>query len=62
MMASTISNTEERIAHLHNNVVLPSDDSDGHLILFDKYFFKNNKSLECKRRTCRGTLFHLNYI
>ena len=61
MMASTISSTEKRRAYLHNNVVLPSDDNDGHLTLFDEYFFKNYKFLESKR-TCRGTLFHFYYI
>ena len=28
-MASTISRTEERIAYLHNNAVVPNDDQDG---------------------------------
>ena len=35
MMTSTISCTEERIAHLHNNAVVPNDDQDGCLALFD---------------------------
>ena len=47
-MVSTISSTvdsrnhyqKERIAHLQNNAVLPSDNQDGHLTLLDKYFFK----------------------
>ena len=60
-MASTISCTEERVACLHNNAILPSDDNDGHLALFDEYFFKNNKFLENKRRKFRGTLFQFYY-
>ena len=58
MIASTISSTEDIITCLYNNVVLPSDDNDGHLNLFDEYFFKNNKFLENKRRTYRGISFH----
>ena len=57
-MVPTISCTEERIAYLDNNAILPSDDNDGHLALFDEYFFKNNKFLENEIRICRGTLFH----
>ena len=39
------------IACLHNNVVLLSDNSHGHLTLFDKYFFKSNNFLEIKGHT-----------
>ena len=49
MMASAISSTEERIALLLNNAILPTDDYNGCLALFDKYFFKNNEFLESER-------------
>ena len=45
MMASTISCTEERIAHLHNNDILPNDDQVRCLALLNKYFFKTTNCL-----------------
>ena len=45
MMTSIISCTEERIVRLHNNAVVPNDDQDGCLALFNKYFFKTTNSL-----------------
>ena len=47
-MPSTISCTEEKLACLHNNAVLSKDYNDGHLALFDKYFFKTTNSLKTK--------------
>ena len=61
MMVSTICSTKKRIAYLHNNVVLPSYDNDGHLTLFDENYFENNKFLESKR-TCRNIVSFLLYI
>ena len=55
-MASTIICTKERITPLHKNAVLPSNNKDEE---FDKYFLKNNEFLESRRRTCKGTVFHV---
>ena len=56
-MAST---TEERIGHLLNNAILPTDDHSGCFVLFDEYFFKNNEFLESKRGHAEEHRFNTN--
>ena len=55
MTASTVSSTE-RIIYLLTNAVLPNDDQNSHLTLFDEYI-ENNEFLEGKRTMHRGGLF-----